>query len=225
MKKLRIFTFLMLGIVSTLIPAKAQYYQMANQLGQLIAPALSGSFHYKGFVDASYLYGVGSRQASYVEVITTQGMRYSDCFFMGVGAGVQAIISDPKSTFNDWDNVYDGFDRFHGRTKTGWVIPLFTDFRFTLGDQISIGMFIDLRLGCSFLLSNDYLEIGNGYMTNSECFYLRPSFGMRIPVNINNPKQALNIGVTYQLITSNYWYYHSSKSTLSAFGVTFGFEW
>lgn len=207
------------------LQGNAQYYQMANQLGQLISPALTGGMNYKGYVDATVLYGVGNKQATYVELTTTQGLRYRDWFFMGVGAGVQGIFTNPQSSFTDWDDVSDGFDRWHGTTKTGWVIPLFTDFRFNIGDTNSVSAFIDLRLGCSFLLSNDYLEIGDGYMTNSECFYLRPTVGMRIPVNTNNAKQAINVGFTYQLITSNYWHYNSSKTTLNSLGVTFGFEW
>ena len=31
--------------------ASAQYYELANQIPQLISPALSGNFNYKGFVD------------------------------------------------------------------------------------------------------------------------------------------------------------------------------
>lgn len=210
--------------------AQAQYYQMANQLTQMIQPALSGSLNYKGFVEASYLKGVGDKNADFVEVTTTQGFRYSDWFFMGVGAGVEAVFTNPGQRFNDWDNVpadqYDGsFDRTKSRSTTGWVIPLYTDFRFTIGGQQNTAFFIDLRLGASFLVSDNYLEIGNGYMTSSECFYLRPTLGMRIPLSIKNPRQALNIGATYQLITSNYWYYRSSSTTLSALGVTVGFEW
>lgn len=210
--------------------ASAQYYQMASQLGQIIQPALSGSMNYKGYVDASYLKGVGDKNADFLEVTTTQGVRYSDWFFMGVGAGVEAVFTNPDSRFNDWDNVgneqFDGsFDRTKSRSKTGWVIPLFTDFRFNIGGEQNVAFFIDLRVGASFLVSNNYLEIGKGYMTSSESFYLRPSLGMRIPLSTTNPRQALNIGATYQLITSNYWYYRSSSTTLSAVGVTVGFEW
>lgn len=50
--------------------ANAQYYQMANQLQQLITPALSGSFNYKGYVDASYLKGVGDKKADFLEITT-----------------------------------------------------------------------------------------------------------------------------------------------------------
>lgn len=210
--------------------AGAQYYQMANQLQQLISPALSRSLNYKGFVDASYLKGLGTRNADYLEITTTQGFKYADWFFMGVGAGVEVVFANPQSQFNDWnapagDLDFDGFDRHKGHTKTGWVIPLFTDFRFNIGKPKDVGFFIDLRLGCSFLLSDKYLEIGDGYMTNSECFYLRPSLGMRIPLNADKPRQAVNIGVSYQLTTSDYWYYHSSSTTLNAVGVSIGFEW
>lgn len=210
--------------------AQAQYYQMANQLQQLITPALSRSLNYKGFVDASYLKGVGNRNADYLEVTTTQGFKYADWFFMGVGAGVEVVFSNPKTQFTDWGNPmpgmdFDGIDPHKGHTKTGWVIPLFTDFRFNIGKPSDVGFFIDLRLGCSFLLSDKYLEIGDGYMTNTECFYLRPSLGMRIPVSNVNPRQAVNIGVSYQLTTSDYWYYHSSSTTLNAIGVNIGFEW
>ena len=208
----------------------AQYYQMANQLQQLITPALSRSLNYKGFVDASYLKGIGDRKADYLEITTTQGFKYADWFFMGVGAGVEVVFTNPQSQFDDWqtpaaDIDFDDFDRNKGGTKTGWVIPLFTDFRFNIGKPSDTGFFIDLRLGCSFLLSDRYLEIGDGYMTNTECFYLRPSLGMRIPLNADNPRQAVNIGVSYQLTTSEYWYYHSSSTTLNALGVNIGFEW
>jgi len=225
MKAFRKFLVALLLGAAISTGASAQYYQMANQLTQLIGPALRGGFNYKGYVDGSYLKGVGHRNADYLELTTTQGFKYADWFFMGVGAGVEVVFSNPKSEFTDWESVTDGFDRHKGHSKTGWVIPLFTDFRFNIGKPADVGMFIDLRLGCSFLLSDKYLEIGNGYMTNSECFYLRPSIGVRIPLSDANPKQAINIGLSYQLTTSNYWYYHSSNTTLNALGVNIGFEW
>lgn len=210
--------------VTAIFSASAQYYQMADQLGRMLSPALTGGLNYKGFVDASYLKGVGHKNADFFEITTTQGFRYSDWFFMGVGAGVQIVNSNPRTTFNDWGDNGD-YDRFRNSSKTGWIIPLYTDFRFTIGGMKDIAAYIDLRLGASFLVGNDYIRIGDGYMTSSENFYLRPSIGMRIPLGIKNSKQAVNIGITYQLITSNYWYYHSSKTTLSAIGFSIGFEW
>ena len=57
-------------------------------------------------------------------------------------------------------------------------------------------------------------------------FFLRPTIGLRIPVSSANQKQAVNIGVTYQLLTSNNNYRRNGASgTLNAFGATIGFEW
>ena len=208
--------------------ASAQYYAIANQVSQLIQPALSGSFNYKGYVDVSYLKGLGDRNADIFEITTTQGFRYADWFFMGIGAGVEAMFTNPQHSFDGWDDPEQdswSIDPSRGRSKTGWLIPLFTDFRFNFGSPKSVGFFLDLRVGATFLVSDNYLEIGDGYMTRSECFYLKPALGLRIPLSDSNPKQALNIGVSYQLTTSRYWYYQSSDLTLNALGVTMGFEW
>ena len=50
---------------------------------------------------------------------------------------------------------------------------------------------------------------------------------MRIPINSQNPKQAVNVGLTYQLLTSNnnYTYWHDNSVTLNNLGLTVGFEW
>ena len=105
------------------------------------------------------------------------------------------------------------------------MMPLFTDFRVNLGGQNSASFFIDLKIGCSFLLSKNYIEIGDGYLTNQQYFYLRPSIGIRIPTNSQNPKQAFNIGISYKLLTSNYWNSWSRNVTLNSLGATIAYEW
>lgn len=205
------------------ITAHAQYYQLANQIPQMLQPALSGGFNYKGFVDASYTKGVGPRQADFVELSTTQGFQYSTWFYMGVGLGVQAIMTNRGENYDPWQYP-DEWDSDHGMSKTGWMLPLFTDFRFNIGKPQTTSFFIDLKLGASFLLSSDYLEIGDGYINSNQTFYFKPTIGMRIPLN-DSGRQALNIGVSYQLMTQNYWYRYSSDIALSSFGCTVGFEW
>ncbi|MCM1348710.1 MAG: hypothetical protein NC338_04795 [Firmicutes bacterium] len=205
------------------LTSHAQYYQLANQLTDVIRPALLGGFNYKGFVDASYTAGLGPRKASFVELTTTQGFQYASWFYMGVGLGVQALIADRNDNYNPWQYP-GGWDSSRGHSKTGWVLPLYTDFRFNIGKPTDTSMFIDLRLGASFLLSDDYIEIGDGFLTNSEAFYFKPTIGMRVPLN-ESGKQAVNIGVSYQLLTQNYWYRYSDNVTLSSFGATIGFEW
>ncbi len=94
MKKSRL-NAISLAIMIGSASASAQYYQIANQIPQMLQPALSGSLNYKGFVDASYVKGIGQRNADFLELTTTQGFQYSSWFFMGVGAGVKLFSPIP----------------------------------------------------------------------------------------------------------------------------------
>ncbi|MCM1291265.1 MAG: hypothetical protein NC201_03475 [Prevotella sp.] len=223
----KIFPIIIIALCTLFSPAfsKAQYYEIANQLPQLISPALSGSMNYKGFVDASFLKGVGSNQADILDFSTSQGFTYSTWFYMGVGLGVDIIFAH---TDDDWGNGWNNDPyRNHETTTTGVMIPLFSDFRFNIGGSSSSSpsFYIDLRIGASFLIGQDYIRINNGYLTSNEHFYLRPSIGVRIPINKEKPKQAINIGIDYQLLTSNYWNNWNNNVTLNAFGVNAAFEW
>lgn len=213
--------------------AKAQYYEIANQIPQLISPALSGSFNYRGFAEASFTGGVGMNAVNSLEFSTTQGFKYSSWFFMGVGAGVNVLFSNYKDSdrpdgYNpDFRPGNGGYNSNYGRNDTGVMIPLYSDFRFNLGQEKNVGFFVDLRIGASFLVGKSYMNTPDGVLNNSEGFYLRPSVGMRIPTNIKDSRQAINIGVTYQLITNNYWnwnwYYNST--TLNSIGASVSYEW
>lgn len=206
--------------------AEAQYYEIANRLPGLISPALSGSFNYKGFIDAGYSRTLGNYDADFLEFSTSQGFKYADWFYMGVGIGVDVLFAHQNDTWGNWDQSRPGdFDFDHKTTKTAAMLPLFTDFRFNIGGSQSVSFFIDLKIGCSFLLSNQYIAIGDGYLTNQEYFYLHPSLGLRIPTNSKNPKQAIDIGVSYKLLTSNYWSNWNRDVTLNALGATVAFEW
>ena len=118
----------------------------------------------------------------------------------------------------------DDYDQSRSHSKTGCVIPLYTDFRFDIGSPTNTSFYIDLRLGASFLVSDNYLEIGDGFLTNTECFYFKPSAGLRIPLD-DNGRKAVNVGVSYQLVTSNYWYRYASNVSLSSVGLSVGFQW
>ncbi|MDE6271149.1 MAG: hypothetical protein K2M12_09900, partial [Muribaculaceae bacterium] len=135
-----------------------------------------------------------------------------------------AVMTNPNGNGADWNSRPSSFDSSRGHGKTGCMIPLFSDFRFNIGGQQSTSFFIDLRLGASFLVSNNYLEIGDGYLTKSECFYFKPTLGMRIPLN-DSGKQAVNVGVSYMLTTNSYWYNYYSNVSLSSIGLSVGFQW
>lgn len=214
---------IILSMLSSL-SASAQYYEIANRIPSLIQPALSGSGQYKGFIEAGYSKTLGNYDADFLELSTSQGFQYNSWFYMGVGLGVDVLFSHKNDDWgSDWENPSYGSDR--GLTTTAAMIPLFTDFRFNIGGNSGASFFIDMKVGCSFLLGNKYISIGDGYLTNQEYFYLRPSIGMRIPTNSRNPKQAVDIGINYRLLTSNYWNSWSRNITLNSIGVSLAFEW
>lgn len=115
---------------------------------------------------------------------------------------------------------------WHGSTQTKAMIPLFTDFRFNIGDARLLSCFIDLKVGAAWLIGNDYLRMADGFMGNGTQFYFRPAIGIRIPVSATDPDHAFNIGLTYQLITSGNNYYRYSRSlSLNNVGVAVSYEW
>lgn len=220
MKRFAYFALLLL----VLLPVKmsAQYAQIAGQLPSLISPALTGSLNYRGSVEFSALPGLGHNRANDISITTSQGFQYATWFYMGVGTGVDVMMA--KQTDNPGFNYGEYFD--HGGSKTKVMIPLFTDFRFNIGPQESTSFFIDIKLGASWLIGNSYLEMADGYLSTGTQFFMRPSLGVRIPVSQQNPKQAFNIGMTYQLLTSNNNYYRYSNSlTLNNVGFSVSYEW
>ncbi len=218
MKKLLVTIVLVVVSVSNI---RAQYYEMANQLVDMISPALSGSFKYRGMVDAGYMKGLGDKNADVLEISTTQGFKYASWFYMGIGAGVNIM-------FSNIDNGIDtGWKSYYGNntTETGVMIPLYSDFRFNIGSPGKTSFFIDLRIGAAFMIG-DYLRLNGGYLTQKENFYFKPSLGLRIPINKNNQKQAINVSASYNLIDSDcYMYGYYDNAILQSLGVTVGFEW
>lgn len=207
--------------------ARAQFYEITNQLSQLVSPALSGSFNYKGYVEASGLAGIGSSRANFLGVSTSQGFKYSNWFFMGVGVGVDVVMAYEPDEYPVYDNIDDRPSHSPNSATTKAMIPVFTDFRFNIGDMRGLGFFIGLKLGAAWLIGDPYLGLPEGCITTATQFYMRPTIGVRLPVNKNNPKRAFNIGVTYQLLTANdnYYIYNHNSLSLNNVGLTLGYEW
>ena len=145
------------------VPSHAQYYELASQLPSLISPALSGSMRYKGYADAGFTGGFTDNKANFMSFSTSQGFQYSDWFFMGAGIGVDVTFRN-----NDLRTDIPEERRNYHTTSTGVMMPVFTDFRFILGGpQAAANFFIDLKIGATFLLGNNYMEFSNGYLTNN----------------------------------------------------------
>ncbi|MGM9827632.1 MAG: hypothetical protein ACI30O_05515 [Muribaculaceae bacterium] len=219
MKKI---SLLIAALVVCAFGASAQYYSIASQLPSLISPALSGSVNYKGYVELGGTAGLGHNRVNDVGISTSQGFRYADWFFMGVGLGVDMLVG-PET---EWDG------RQNSR-QTKCMIPAFTDFRFNVGDTSKISFFTDVKIGATWIMG-DRMELPDGLMTAGTQFYLKPQVGVRIPVNSQKPAQAFNVGLTYQLITGNdnvYSYYgyglydNYRTVSLSNLGLTLSFEW
>ncbi len=203
--------------------ASAQWYELANQIPQMIQPALTGGFNYKGFVETDFVAGVGNHSVHFLGFSTSQGLRYSNWFYMGVGLGLDVVFSNADDTPIPSDPYY-GPD-FTDRT-TGVMLPIFTDFRFNVGNQKGVSFYADIKLGCSFLIGNSYMRVDHGWLTSREYFLLKPNIGVRIPVMKNDSRKAFDIGLTYQLLTSNYWWYNATDNiTLNALGITVAYEW
>ena len=177
---MRFFTIAIIFIFS-LVPAtsSAQFYEAANTLQSVISPALSGSGRYKGFVEAGYTHTLSHYNGDFIELSTSQGYQYNNWFFMGAGLGVDVLFAHK----NDSWGMETQPPGSRAVASTAAMLPLFTDFRFLIAAGSSASFFLDLKIGCSFLLSNKMIAIGDGYLTNREYFFLDPAIGLRVPVN------------------------------------------
>lgn len=217
----KFLTIVTLLISAITFPATGQIYETINTIQSVLSPALSGSGRYKGYVEAGYSHTLDKYNGDFLEISTSQGYQYNSWFYMGAGLGVDVLFSHPGSHWGE------GLPPAGNRpvTKTAPMLPLFADFRFLIGDTSNVSFFLDLKVGCSFLLTNKNIAIGDGYLTNREYFFLDPSIGVRVPCNKKNPKQAFDVGVKYKLLTSNYWYNYNNNITLQSLGAFFAFEW
>lgn len=210
---------------ASVAPAAAQYSDIVNGITNTIMPAISGSGSYKGFVDAEYTQGFGTYRTNFMTLSTSQGYKFTNWFYMGAGIGVDILWSTVNDGWGeDWaDSHPDWYN--HEHTSTAVMIPVFSDFRFMFGTPTSVGFFINLRVGAAFLCSDSYIQIRDGYLTSQRYFYLQPSVGLRVPVSQTNPKQAIDIGLHYRLMTSDYWSNWQYNATINGLGVNVGFEW
>lgn len=225
---MKAFRFLLLPLLSAAasFAASAQYYEIANQVSNIIRPALSGSLTYRGFAELSGTAGIGANRANIIGISTSQGFQYASWFFMGAGIGVDIAMTAPgEHRPAAATEATPDFMR-HPSARTMAMIPVFSDFRFTIGAGGGAACFIDVKAGATWLIGNDYLEFTNARMGGGAQFYLRPSIGVRVPLSAAGARQAVSIGVAYQLITSDNWYtYYDNSVTLNGFGATVAFEW
>ena len=211
-------------ITASATMADAQYYQIANALPSLISPALSGSMAYKGFVEVSGLGGIGVNRANFIGISTSQGFQYSSWFFMGAGIGVDIAMARNNENRTNPDTYSPYYNDNNADTVA--MIPVVSDFRFSIPAGQAVSFYIDAKIGAAWFLGDDYLQLHDGSMGHGAQFFLQPSVGLRIPVNSSNSRQAINFGVTYRLLTSgNNYSWYDRTLTLNSFGASIAFEW
>lgn len=215
-----------LALAAGTFAASAQYAQIANELSDLVRPALSGSGSYRGFVEATGTAGFGTNRANIIGISTSQGYQYLPWFYMGGGIGVDVMMTNPDESATR-PTVTPAYMN-HASARTVAMVPIFTDFRIKFGDSNGgPAVYIDLKTGASWIMGSRYLEFTDARLGGGTQFYMRPSVGVRIPISKKYKRQAVNVGVAYQLITSNNSWYspYSDSATLNGVGATVSFEW
>lgn len=218
MKRLFIALLTAAALLGGAATAHGQYYALANQITNVMRPAFSGSFAYRGMVELSGIGGVGLDRINTVELTTVQGFKYADWFFMGAGIGIDLAIGPDETLLGTTTP---------GQTRYKAMMPLFSDFRFNIGGESRTSFFVDLRVGAAWFFGDSWMSIHNNFIDNGTFFYLKPGLGVRIPVNSSDPTKAVNVAVTYQLLTNSgsYNYWRDRTVTMSGFGLTLGYEW
>lgn len=210
---------------AAIFPAQAQIGEIVNGLTNVALPAIRQGAGYKGYLEADFTAGVGNYRSNFVTVATSQGYQMNNWFYMGAGIGVDMLWSTVNTGWGENWAASNPEWFAHEHTSSAVMIPVFTDFRFILGEQTSTSFFINLRVGAAFLCSDSYIKIRNGYLTNQNYFYFQPAVGVRVPINSTNPRQALDIGLHYRLMTSNYWSNWQYNATINGLGVNISYEW
>lgn len=210
----------------SVLPLRAQFASdIVNGLTNVVLPAVSGNPSYKGYVESDFTLGVGAYRTNFITLATSQGYQFAPWFYMGAGIGVDVLWTSTEAGWGrGWvDQSPELYN--HEKTETAVMIPIFTDFRFILGAQTSPGFFINLRLGAAFLCNDSYVQVADGFFTNRSYFYLQPAVGVRIPINRTKPRQAVDIGLHYRLMTADYWAGWQRNAAINGLGLNISYEW
>lgn len=224
---MKLYKSAILGLLAlaSVAPARAQIGEIVNGLTNVALPVIKQGAGYKGYLEADFTAGVGNYRTNFVTLATSQGYQLNNWFYMGAGIGVDMLWSTVNRGWGDNWSASDPSWYSHESTSSAVMIPVFTDFRFILGQQTQTSFFLNFRLGAAFLCSDSYVKVRDGYLTNREYFYFQPAVGVRVPINSTNPRQALDVGIHYRLMTSNYWNNWQYNATINGLGVNISYEW
>ena len=186
----------------------------------------SSYVRYKGFLEVGYGAGVSTYKASQLDILTTHGGAFGN-FFIGLGTGVNILFPDDKNLMNS-DN-WNSSNHYNNYKERAVFIPLYLDMKYNFGNTRTIAPFVDVKLGATFLASDDEVYINDGWMDGRTCLMFSPTIGLRVPLGNT---AAFNFGVTYNLISQKYFYYdywdgpiYSDGIAIHSLGCRFSIEW
>ncbi|MDE7402306.1 MAG: hypothetical protein K2M87_02710 [Muribaculaceae bacterium] len=181
---------------------------------------------YKGYVEANYTQGIGHLSSNFVTAATSQGAMITDNIYIGGGIGIDMMWTTIDAGWGEYFKETDKKWDWKNSVKTAIMIPVFSDFRFvTRHSSTQSSLFLNLRVGCTFLCNDRFVRIGDGLLTSKEFFYLQPSIGVRVPINRTKPRQAFDLGVHYRLMTSRYATNWQREAAINGLGINISYEW
>lgn len=182
---------------------------------------------YKGFIEVGYGAGLGSFRAHQVDILTTHGVSFDD-WFIGVGTGVNLLFPNNNNLKSNSNWTSSSNRQYVNYQDNAVFIPLYVDFKYNFGDS-RITPFIDLKVGATFLVSENGVYINDGWMENRSSLYLSPTIGFRVPIA---GSAAFNFGVTYNLISQEYYSFnywdgptYVDGISLNSLGCRLSLEW
>lgn len=212
-------------MASAAAPASAQINEIVNGLTNVAITAARQGAGYKGYLEADYTHTFGNYKSSFVTLATSQGYMVSDHFYIGAGVGVDLMWTTlDKGWGSDW-LPRDPARASRHSVSSALMVPVFSDFRYIMGQATDPTLFLNLRVGCAFLCTDSYVRIADGYLTNREYFYLQPAVGVRVPVNRTKPRQAVDFGIHYRLMTGRYWSGWQHDAAINGLGLNISYEW
>lgn len=239
MKRNRRFWMIAMLFASISITASAQYYYRPRPYNQprrqYNQPRYQQQYeennnylpwsYYKGFLEVGFTGGVGDLKANQLEILTTHGVQLGQNFFVGGGIGVNVLF--PQNSYYVSSGVSPRYGNYSSGSDNGVMIPLYFDMR--VSGHGRIAPFFDLKMGGAFIASDNLVVGDEAFDNDKACGYFSPTVGVRFALS---PKSAVNIGVTYNLLTQRDYYYDydgyvydSDGPTLNSLGVRMSLEW
>lgn len=207
------------------VSASGQINEIVNGLTNVAITAARQGQGYKGYMEADFTHTFGNYKSNFLTLATSQGYMLNDHFYLGAGVGIDFMWTTLDKGWGEDQRLVDPAWSSRHSVSSAVMIPVFSDFRYIVGRYSEPTLFLNMRIGCAFLCTDSYVRIADGYLTNKEYFYLQPAIGVRVPINRTKPRQAVDFGVHYRLMTARYWSGWQHDAAINGLGLNITYEW